>query len=293
MLSTRDVEAQTDYITMKIFRLIGLTLSIVITTASFTACGNDDDKEINNNPIEKPEDIVPTIKRITQIKSTYGDFSYTISMNYKDNKLSKYVWTYDDDPNDYEVNQSITYTNDKVIMVGIVDGHECEQTYILNNKGYAASCSIPDIEGRKVEIVFEYTEAGYLSKAIERTQKDTETRTNTYTFKYQNNNVIEARESHISGHIYTISYGNNINKNGLVNYAIENMLFDYQTAYHAGILGKLCTSLPDSYKLMESYDSYLIDSGDFIYSTDNNGYVIKSNRSTSGGEHEVMTYSYE
>ncbi|EOA55174.1 hypothetical protein HMPREF1214_03958 [Bacteroides sp. HPS0048] len=259
-----------------------MTILMVVLAVNFTACGNDDDDTSSG-----------ASKRITQIKSTYDSGSYTITMNYKDNKLSKYVWIYDDSHNDYEVNQSITYANDKVIIVGIVDGHECEQTYTLNSKGYAASCSIPDIEGRKVEITFEYTETGYLSKAIEITQWGTETSTNTYTFKYQNNNMIEARESDISGYIYTITYGNQTNKAGIANYAIEDILFDYQTAYYAGLLGKPCASLPESYKQMESYNSHLIESGDFIYSVDNDGYVTQSTMSTSRGDHEVKTYSYE
>lgn len=52
--------------------------------------------------------------------------------------------------------------------------------------------------------------------------------------------MIEARESDISGYIYTITYGNQTNKAGIANYAIEDILFDYQTAYYAGLLGKPC-----------------------------------------------------
>ena len=50
-LSIRNVEAQTDYITMKTLRFIGMAVVAIIMSLNFAAC-SDDDEEIDVNQLE-------------------------------------------------------------------------------------------------------------------------------------------------------------------------------------------------------------------------------------------------
>lgn len=231
-------------------------------------------------------------KHIVQVKSDNGDSPYNVLLTYANGKLSNYIWKYND--GDYEFNQRIDYSGKKIIMSGIVDGKDCVQTYTLNGEGYATSCSIPDYEGKAIDISFEYSEEGYLVKAIEIIKLPTETRSNTYSFTYsKDGDITQGKESDTSGHIYTQTYVSRINKSGIMDYAMSQLLFNYQTAFYCGLLGKPCKHLPSSCKQTEVYEMGWSKTYEFIHEQDNNGYVTKTVISDSDGDSEVLTYTYD
>lgn len=227
-------------------------------------------------------------KRIVHIKSD----DYDISLGYSNDKLSSYIWKYTD--GDYDFNQNIAYNRNKVVITGEADGHDCIQTYTLNKEGYATSCSIPDREGKFVEVSFEYSKDGYLTKAIEIIKYNSETRSNAYSFTYSvDGNILKGSESDISGNIYTQSYGNVRNKSGIMDFAMSELLFDYQAAFYCGILGKPCTHLPSSCKETEVCEMGWSKTYDFIHTQDDNGYVTRTTIANSEGEAETLTYTYK
>lgn len=234
-------------------------------------------------------------KYITQVKSDNGNYSYNMSLIYANGKLSNYIWKYNN--GDYEFNQKIDYSGKKVIMSGIVDGEDCVQTYTLNSEGYATSCSIPDYEGKAIEISFEYSEEGYLIKAIEIIKLPNETRSNTYSFTYsKDGDIIQGNESDISGagSLYTQTYSSRINKSGIMDYAMSQLLFNYQTAFYCGLLGKSCKHLPSSCKETEIHENgWWSKTYEFIHEQDSNSYVTKTVISDSDGDSEVLTYTYD
>lgn len=227
-------------------------------------------------------------KRIVHIKSD----DYDILLGYSNDKLSSYIWKYTD--GDYDFNQNIAYNRNKVVITGEADGHDCIQTYTLNKEGYATSCSIPDREGKSVEVSFEYSKDGYLTKAIEIIKYNSETRSNAYSFTYSvDGNILKGSESDISGNIYTQSYGNVRNKSGIMDFAMSELLFDYQAAFYCGILGKPCTHLPSSCKETEVCEMGWSKTYDFIHAQDDNGYVTRTTIANSEGEAETLTYTYK
>lgn len=234
-------------------------------------------------------------KYITQIKSDNGNYSYNMSLTYANGKLSNYIWKYNN--GDYEFNQKIDYSGKKVIMSGIVDGEDCVQTYTLNGEGYATSCSIPDYEGKAIEISFEYSEEGYLIKAIEIIKLPNETSSNTYSFTYsKDGDIIQGNESDISGagSLYTQTFSSRINKSGIMDYVMSQLLFNYQTAFYCGLLGKSCKHLPSSCKETEIHENgWWSKTYEFIHEQDSNSYVTKTVISDSDRSSEVLTYTYD
>lgn len=233
-------------------------------------------------------------KYITQIKSDNGNYSYNMSLTYANGKLSNYIWKYNN--GNYEFNQKIDYSGKKVIMSGIVDGEDCVQTYTLNGEGYATSCSIPDYEGKAIEISFEYSEEGYLIKAIEIIKLPNETRSNTYSFTYsKDGDIIQGNESDISGvgSLYTQTFSSRINKSGIMDYVMSQLLFNYQTAFYCGLLGKPCKHLPSSCKETEIPENGWSKTYEFIHEQDSNSYVTKTVISDSDRNSEVLTYTYD
>lgn len=231
---------------------------------------------------------VLSFRRIIHIKSD----DYDISLGYSNDKLSSYIWKYTD--GDYDFNQNIAYNGNTVTISGKADGNECVQTYKLNKNGYATSCTVSDDDGKSIDISFEYSQEGYLTKAIEITKYNSETKSNAYTFTYSTNgNILKGSESNISGHIYTQSYGNVKNKSGIMDYAMSELLFNYQAAFYCGILGKSCTHLPSSCKETEVYEMGWSKTYEFIYAQDDSGYVTKTTIANSEGEAETLTYTYK
>ncbi len=230
---------------------------------------------------------VVSSKQIVHIASE----DYNISLGYTKGKLSSYIWQYDG--GSYEFNQHITYSGSKVVIRGEADGHDCVQTYTLNKDGNATSCTIPDLSGKTIEVTFEYSKEGYLTKAIEISKGGSETRSNVYTFTYSSNgDIIKAKESDITGYIFTQSYDNVKNKAGIIDYAMSELLFNYQAAFYCGILGKPCTHLPNSSKQTETYESNWAKTHDFIYVQDDGGYITKTIIANSQGKAETLTYTY-
>lgn len=267
---------------MKTFRL-AVTFLMGVMCAGFISC----DKEENDETFT--DDVAS--KRIKEIRSINGNYPYTITFDYSGDKLIKYTWIYDDEPFDYEFNQSITYSGNRVIMTGEVDGKECTQTYILNNKGYASSCSYIR-EGYNVEITFAYSSDDYLIKTIEIESKDTQTRTNTCNFTYKAGNITEGKDSDISGYIFTANYSNQPNRTKIMNYIMSELLYNYQTAYYCGILGKHCKSLSNSCYQTETYPSGWSQTYNFIHIMDEDNCVSQTILATDN-KSETLTYAYE
>lgn len=240
------------------------------------------------SPLSK--EIKKHITKITDTSSSQNN--YDISMSYANNKLSKFAFK-QADSEDIDWNQDITYLGNTVVMKGNVDGHYCEQTYILNENGYVASCNTPNIEDREVTTSFEYSASGYLTKAITITKElaTNESYSTTYNFTYQNGNLTDLTETGSDTHSYILTYGNNLNKSLIPNYAIEDGLMDYMAAQYMGILGKTCPSLPSSYQYRES--GSFLGSGDIIYAFDKDGFITKSTLSTNKGGSEIREYTYE
>lgn len=157
-------------------------------------------------------------------------------------------------------------------MSGKVDGYNCIQTYSLNENGYATSCSTSKFsyETGWEEVnntTFEYSDNGHLLSydLVEGDDKYC------YEFKYENNkivSIIEKYNNNIKDQYQFYYTTNTKNKLKILNCFHEEALFDYLTAYYAGILGKATEYLPDSY-----YDGPI--NGTIEYELDNNGYIFK------------------
>lgn len=259
---------------MKTFRLFGMTLLMVMLTVNFTACSKDDELISDSNTEWSVG------KKIAQVNLEYDDNICTIMFNYNNSKLSEFVWTYDnDDPIRYEFNQKITSSDGKVIMKGEVDGNECEQIYTLDNNGYAISCLTND-KSSKHEIFFEYTPDGYLSKIIDidypLDNSHNKKATYIYTFAYENGILKKATEeldySTTYHYTYTFNYTTDTpNKSKLVNPIVEELIFDFLSAYYSGMLGRPCKQLPNSYERVDKYG--YSEQGDFLYTLNDEQYV--------------------
>ncbi len=264
-----------------------LGLSTLIFTFGLFSCGEDvlEDSPSTSTPTNSNS------KRITHINSE--DY-YNISFEYSGDKLSSYVWKYvDSGYDDYEFNQVITQDGNKVIIKGEADSHDYVQTYTLNEDGYAISCTAQEIDGKTIEAAFEYSGAGYLTKAIIIEESDYGNWSNTCTFTYsEDGDILRVEESSLSGHIFAQEYGNTENKSKIMDYAMSQLLFDYQAAFYYGILGKPCTHLPSSSKQKEIYESDWSHTDNFIYTLDEDGYVSKTITASSSGNSEILTYTY-
>ena len=260
-----------------------LGLSTIIFTFGLFSCGEDVLEDSSSTPTNSNS------KRITHINSE--DY-YNISFEYSGDKLSSYVWKYVDSEY-YEFNQEITWSGNKVIIKGEANSHDYVQTYTLNDDGYAISCTAQEVDGTTVEAAFEYSEAGYLTKAIIIEESDYGNWSNTCTFTYsEDGDILRVEESSLSGHIFAQEYGNTENKSKIMDYAMSQLLNEYQAAFYCGILGKPCTHLPSSSKQKEIYESDWSHTDNFIYTLDEDGYVSKTITASSSGNSEILTYTY-
>lgn len=262
-----------------------LGLSTLIFTFGLFSCGEDvlEDSPSTSTPTNSNS------KRITHINSE--DY-YNISFEYSGDKLSSYVWKYVDSEY-YEFNQEITWSGNKVIIKGEANSHDYVQTYTLNEDGYAISCTAQEVDGTTVEAAFEYSEAGYLTKAIIIEESDYGNWSNTCTFTYsEDGDILRVEESSLSGYIFAQEYGNTENKSKIMDYAMSQLLNEYQAAFYCGILGKPCTHLPSSSKQKEIYESDWSHTDNFIYTLDEDGYVSKTITASSSGNSEILTYTY-
>lgn len=260
-----------------------LGLSTIIFTFGLFSCGEDVLEDSSSTPTDSNS------KRITHINSE--DY-YNISFEYSGDKLSSYVWKYVDSEY-YEFNQEITWSGNKVIIKGEANSHDYVQTYTLNEDGYAISCTAQEVDGTTVEAAFEYSEAGYLTKAIIIEESDYGNWSNTCTFTYsEDGDILRVEESSLSGYIFAQEYGNTENKSKIMDYAMSQLLNEYQAAFYCGILGKPCTHLPSSSKQKEIYESDWSHTDNFIYTLDEDGYVSKTITASSSGNSEILTYAY-
>lgn len=260
-----------------------LGLSTLIFTFGLFSCGEDVLEDSSSTPTDSNS------KRITHINSE--DY-YNISFEYSGDKLSSYVWKYVDSEY-YEFNQEITWSGNKVIIKGEANSHDYVQTYTLNEDGYAISCTAQEVDGTTVEAAFEYSEAGYLTKAIIIEESDYGNWSNTCTFTYsEDGDILRVEESSLSGYIFAQEYGNTENKSKIMDYAMSQLLNEYQAAFYCGILGKPCTHLPSSSKQKEIYESDWSHTDNFIYTLDEDGYVSKTITASSSGNSEILTYTY-
>ena len=260
-----------------------LGLSTIIFTFGLFSCGED---ILENSPSTPTNS---NSKRITHINSE--DY-YNISFEYSGDKLSSYVWKYVDSEY-YEFNQEITWGGNKVIIKGEADSHDYVQTYTLNEDGYAISCTAQEIDGKTIEAAFEYSGAGYLTKAIIIEESDYGNWSNTCTFTYsEDGDILRVEENSLSGYIFAQEYGNTENKSKIMDYAMSQLLHEYQAAFYCGILGKPCTHLPSSSKQKEIYESDWSHTDNFIYTLDEDGYVSKTITASSSGNSEILTYTY-
>lgn len=260
-----------------------LGLSTIIFTFGLFSCGEDVLEDSSSTPTNSNS------KRITHINSE--DY-YNISFEYSGDKLSSYVWKYVDSEY-YEFNQEITWSGNKVIIKGEANSHDYVQTYTLNEDGYAISCTAQEVDGTTVEAAFEYSEAGYLTKAIIIEESDYGNWSNTCTFTYsEDGDILRVEESSLSGYIFAQEYGNTENKSKIMDYAMSQLLNEYQAAFYCGILGKPCTHLPSSSKQKEIYESDWSHTDNFIYTLDEDGYVSKTITASSSGNSEILTYTY-
>lgn len=260
-----------------------LGLSTIIFTFGLFSCGED---ILENSPSTPTNS---NSKRITHINSE--DY-YNISFEYSGDKLSSYVWKYVDSEY-YEFNQEITWGGNKVIIKGEANSHDYVQTYTLNEDGYAISCTAQEVDGTTVEAAFEYSEAGYLTKAIIIEESDYGNWSNTCTFTYsEDGDILRVEENSLSGYIFAQEYGNTENKSKIMDYAMSQLLHEYQAAFYCGILGKPCTHLPSSSKQKEIYESDWSHTDNFIYTLDEDGYVSKTIAASSSGDSEILTYTY-
>lgn len=274
---------------MKTLRFLGITLLMVMLAVNFTACSDNEDEPSGNDE--------PTIglseKKITQIVALND---YTISLNYNNNRLSKFTWQYHDDPNDWEFNQEITYSENQVIMTGEVDGSNSKQVYTLNSQGYVSSCTTIDFdENREINTIFEYTQDGYLAKILEKEvfhgEFEDDFSTETTVLTYTDEKLVQTSNEYNSGNnsfpskeYFSFSYSiGHVNKSKILNPIVEEYIFNYLAAYYAGILGKTSKILPDSYLSTE-----LEDSNNLIYIFDNDGYVTNI---LCGNDEYIYTYS--
>lgn len=263
-----------------------LGLSTLIFTFGLFSCGEDVLED-------SPSTSTPTNSDSKRIKHINSEDYYNISFEYSGDKLSSYVWKYVDSEY-YEFNQEITWSGNKVIIKGEANSHDYVQTYTLNEDGYAISCTAQEVDGTTVEAAFEYSESGYLTKAIIIEDSDYgNNSSNTCTFTYsENGDILRATESSLSGYIFTQEYGSTENKSKIMDYAMSQLLFDYQAAFYYGILGKPCTHLPSSSKQKEIYESDWSHTDNFIYTLDEDGYVSKTITASSSGNSEILTYTY-
>ena len=260
-----------------------LGLSTIIFTFGLFSCGEDVLEDSSSTPTDSNS------KRITHINSE--DY-YNISFEYSGDKLSSYVWKYVDSEY-YEFNQEITWSGNKVIIKGEANSHDYVQTYTLNDDGYAISCTAQEVDGTTVEAAFEYSEAGYLTKAIIIEESDYGNWSNTCTFTYsEDGDILRVEENSLSGYIFAQEYGNTENKSKIMDYAMSQLLHEYQAAFYCGILGKPCTHLPSSSKQKEIYESDWSHTDNFIYTLDEDGYVSKTITASSSGNSEILTYTY-
>lgn len=79
-----------------------------------------------------------------------------------------------------------------------------------------------------------------------------------------------------------------------MDYAMSQLLFNYQTAFYCGLLGKSCKHLPSSCKETEIHENgWWSKTYEFIHEQDSNSYVTKTVISDSDGDSEVLTYTYD
>ena len=229
--------------------------------------GDNDIKEtltiIQNKRIEK---------RIVKYTNTYGGGDEIVGeLTFSNNRLSKFELYYSGSPREYEIQQTITYNGNQIIMSGLVNSYNCTQTYSLNENGYATSCiseySYETGWNQTKNTTFKYSNDGYLLSydLVEDNDKYS------CEFKYENNNItsiIEKYNNSISDEYKFYYTTNTNNKSKILNPFYEEALFNYLTAYYAGILGEATEYLPDSY-----YDG--VRNGTIKYEIDNDGYISK------------------
>ncbi|MDR2955786.1 MAG: DUF4595 domain-containing protein [Prevotella sp.] len=262
---------------MKQIKLFSVMLLLATLTLSFNACSSDDDDDSNNGA---------NGKKITKIVNEYGEDNVrTEIFSYSNGKMSKYTAQYDGGDTSDEFNQTITYGNNTVTLTGLLDSHECVQTYTLNNSGLAISCTTVNKEDGEYRenYTFEYSD-GYLIGISCSGSGYTET----LTFTYSNGNITKAIERYDKESIsYTFSYSENVNISRLINPLLDDdLLFVHKPAYYMGILGKSTKNLAVSCTEKYSSNSY-----DYtcVYALDNDNYVKTATLSNG----DKLTYTFE
>ena len=255
---------------------------------------------------ETPSNESSKEKRMVSCSNIYDDIEMISKLTYSNNKLANFELFYNEYPEvDYDTQQNITYSDNQVTMFGMVDGSDdCIQTYYLDERGYAKSCvsKYSSYEGEEYTTTtsFKYSPEGYLLsyELIDGNDKSS------YECVYENGKMtylIERYNNSIKNR-YEFNYTTNTtNKSKILNPYQEEVLFDYLSAYYAGILGKATQYLPDSYTVIDSrsktssekqskYDAPI--HGTIQYELDNDGYVIRMTQADKN-TNSIYNYKYQ
>jgi len=243
---------------MKQIKLLSMMLLLGTMFFGFSACSDDDGNDNNNN------NSGDNSKKVTKVVNEYSNGIRTETFSYSSGKLSKYTAKYNSNTG-YENNQTIIYKENTVLLKGLFDGNDCEQTYTLNSDGLAISCKLVDNDENWVgNYTFQYSD-GYLTH-ISYLDDDPDYNM-IWTFTYSNGNMTKATwRDKWDNDSYTFTYTNNLNKANILNEFIGDDMFVHRAAFYAGILGKATKNLPKSN-----------GQANVVYSLDNDGYVITAN----------------
>lgn len=229
------------------------------------SCSTENVDSSNNNENETENGVE---KKLIGFSCLYEDYELIGKLNYTNDKLADFSMYYNENPIEYEIKQNIVRSGDKVIMQGLVDGHNCKQTYTLNDNGYAESCISEysyDLERNETKITyFTYSKDGFLLS-----HKEIDGYNNTYitNIEYDNGCIYSIEDMYNSGESdkYYCLY-NSYTKNKSKIFPFEEDIYNYITAFYAGILGKAPEYMPDSY-LNGEFE------GEITYSLDKEGYI--------------------
>lgn len=246
------------------------------------SCSTENVDSSNNDENETDNGVE---KKLIGFSCLYQDFELIGKLNYTDGKLTDLSIYYNENPINYELKQNIVVNGNKVIMQGLVNGYNCKQTYTLNDKGYAESCVSEysyNTGWSETKITyFTYSKDGFLLSHKEIDNDDTYI-TN---IEYDNGSIysFEDMYNYEESNKYYCLY-NSYTKNKSKLFPFDSIIFDYLTAFYAGILGKAPEYVPDSY-LNEEYE------GKITYSLDKEGY-IKSMKQEHSDYNAVYVFKY-
>ncbi len=261
---------------MRTFRLIGMTLLVVLCAVNFTACSDDEDENNDTNNGINPQKVFVNgmPKQVSDMKITQ-DASGLVSKIETDDAVAIFKYP-------TAVTTRAELSNQLVIVELTEDtGGQYEETFIfkmeIGSNGFIKHCDETEEDGDLETWDFTYTAEGNLLS-----MKRSEGGNETTTITYKDGDIIKAStvsadEPEVSS-IYTIDYTSNtvttpIENKGCLMFYDETLGIDMDEmwfAYYAGLLGKATKHLPLKLTYESEFNPYE-DITNFTWTLNANG----------------------